>query len=313
MAKRRSYYSDYWPRYETTRPIEVEDGIKAKSRRGKFVENWWADRWIEALKHLMDSGRLSRGRSYARRGQVMEINIKRGRISARVQGSRRTPYKVQIELQPLSDRRWDAVFDALAEQAIFAAQLLNGEMPAEIDQVFEAVKVPLFPAARGDLKTDCSCPDWANPCKHIAAVYYLLGERFDEDPFLLFELRGRSKDDIVAALRERRIQGMEVPDEVPYAPDGAPGGVIEAVETVGLEQCLDRYWALGSEVEEVVLNVAVPKVDMALLKRLGVPEFQGIEARGFWAQMERVYDGVTERALEVAFEDVPTAEQAQGE
>jgi uncharacterized Zn finger protein len=309
MAKRRkSYYSNYWPRYETTRPIEVEDGIKAKSKRGKFVENWWADRWIKALKGLMDSGRLSRGRSYARRGQVIEINIKRGRISARVQGSRRTPYKVQIELQPLSDRRWDAVFDALAEQAIFAAQLLNGEMPAEIDQVFEAVKVPLFPAARGDLKTDCSCPDWANPCKHIAAVYYLLGERFDEDPFLMFELRGRSKDEIVAALRERRVQGMQVADEAADAPE-----TIEPVEVAGLEDCLDCYWQLGSEAAEMALRIAAPEVDMALLKRLGVPELQGISAQGFGAQMGRVYDGVTERALQVAFEDASAAEEAQGE
>jgi uncharacterized Zn finger protein len=147
----------------------------------------------------------------------------------------------------------------------------------------------------------------------LAAVYSLLGERFDEDPFLLLELRGRSKDEIVAALRERRVQDAVVADEAPYAPDDAPGGVIEAVETVGLEECLDRYWALGPEVEEVVLNITVPKVDMALLKRLGVPEFRGMIAPGFWAQMERVYDGVTERALEVAFEDAPAAEEAQGE
>jgi len=304
MARRRSsYYDSYWPRYTPTHPIEVEDGIKAKSKRGKFVENWWADRWIKALTRLMDSGRLSRGRSYARRGQVIEIAIERGHISARVQGSRRRPYKVSIELRPLSDRQWDKVFDARAEQAIFAALLLNGEMPAEIDQVFDAVKVPLFPAARGDLKTDCSCPDWANPCKHIAAVYYLLGERFDQDPFLLFDLRGRSKDEIVATLRERRVQGTKVADETVYVPD-----VVEAVETVGLEQCLDRYWTLGPEVGEIVVRIAAPKVDMALLKRLGLLEFQGVEARSFWAQMERVYGGVTERALEVAFEDAPTAE-----
>jgi uncharacterized Zn finger protein len=309
MAKRRrSYYSDYWPRYETTRPIEVEDGIKAKSKRGKFVENWWADRWIKALTRLMDSGRLSRGRSYARRGQVIEIKVEPGHISARVQGSRRTPYKVSIALQPLNDRQWDTAFDALAEQAIFAAQLLNGEMPPDVEQVFDSVKVPLFPAARGDLKTDCSCPDWANPCKHIAAVYYLLGERFDEDPFLLFELRGRSKDEIVAALRERRVQDAETADEPVYMPD-----MVEAVEAIGLEQCLDRYWALGLEVEQVALNIATPKVDMALLKRLGVPEIQGISTQSFWAQMGRVYDGVTERALEVAFEDAPAAEEAQGE
>jgi uncharacterized Zn finger protein len=307
MARRRSsYYDSYWPRYTPTRPIEVEDGIKAKSKRGRFVENWWADRWIKALKVLMDSGRLSRGRNYARRGQVMEIDVEPGHISARVQGSRRTPYKVSIALQPLSDHQWDAVFDALAEQAIFAAQLLNGEMPPDIEQVFDAVKVPLFPASRGDLETDCSCPDWANPCKHIAAVYYLLGERFDEDPFLLFELRGRSKDEVVAALRERRVQGMEAVDEAIYVPDA-----VEAVETVGLEECLDRYWALGIEVEKVALRIGEPKVEMALLKRLGMPDLEGIEARSFWGQMERVYDGVTDRALEVAFADADRASDSK--
>lgn len=297
MARRRwSYYDSYWPRYTPTRPIEVPDGIKARSRRGKFVKNWWADRWIKALKRLMDSRRLGRGRSYARRGQVIEINVAPGDISARVQGSRRRPYKVSIQLKLLSNRQWDKVFDALAEQAIFAAQLLNGEMPPDIEQVFDAVEVPLFPASRGDLKTDCSCPDWANPCKHIAAVYYLLGERFDEDPFLLFELRGRSKDEVAAALRERRAQGMEAVDEAPYVPDA-----VEAVEIPPLEECLEGYWAVGTEAENVALSIAYPNVDMALLKRLGVPDF--LEARSFWAQMERVYDGVAARAMGVAFAD----------
>jgi uncharacterized Zn finger protein len=300
MAKRRSsYYDSYWPRYTYTRPIEVIDGIKAKSKRGKFVENWWADRWIKALKNLMDSGRLSRGRSYARRGQVIEINVEPGHVSAWVQGSRRTPYRVSITLQPLSNRRWNKVFDTLAEQAIFAAQLLNGEMPSDIEQVFDTIQVPLFPASRGDLRTNCSCPDWANPCKHIAAVYYLLGERFDQDPFLLFELRGRSKDEIIAALRERRVQEIEIVEETPYVPD-----TIDAVDAVALEECLDRYWTLGTEAENVTLRIDTPKVDMALIKRIGVPDFQGIEAQSFWGQMERVYDGVTMRALDVAFADV---------
>jgi uncharacterized Zn finger protein len=297
MAKRRSsYYDSYWPRYASTRPIEVQDGIKARSKRGKFVANWWADRWIKALKNLMDSGRLSRGRSYARRGQVLEIDVEPGHISSRVQGSRRKPYKVSIRLVPLSERQWDKVFDALAEQAIFAAQLLNGEMPPDIEQVFDAVKVPLFPTARGDLKTDCSCPDWANPCKHIAAVYYLMGERFDQDPFLLFELRGRSKGDVAAALRERRSLEMETVDEALYTPD-----TIGAVEAQALNTCLDHYWKLGPEAADVALSITTPEVDMALLKRLGVPDFLG--AGSFWAQMERVYDGVTARALDLAFAD----------
>ena len=299
MAKRRSsYYDNYWPSFARSRPYEVEDGIKAKSQRGKFVKNWWASRWIQALTQLMDSGRLSRGRSYARRGQVIEINIKPGHITARVQGSRRTPYRVSISLQPLSDDQWDRVFDELAEQAIFAAQLLNGEMPLDIEQVFEAIDIPLFPATRGDIETVCSCPDWANPCKHIAAVYYLLGEQFDEDPFLLFELRGRDKEAVIAALRERRTQPVETSDEVPV---GAPA--VGAVETVTLDECLDCYWTLGAGVEDMALRLTTPAVDMALLKRLGVPDFEGMNRRSFWAQMERVYEGVTARALDLAFAD----------
>ena len=299
MARRRSsYYDSYWPRYETTRPIRVKDGIAAKSQHGRFVKNWWADRWIAALKRLMDSGRLSRGRSYARQGQVLDIKIDASEVSSRVQGSRRTPYWVNIYLKPLSDQQWDAVFDALSEQALFSAQLLNGEMPSDIEQVFDAVRVPLFPQTSGDLETDCTCPDWANPCKHVAAVYYLLGERFDEDPFLLFELRGRSKDEVAAALRERRAQGLEALGEapVPYAP-----GAVEAVEVPALDACLEDYWALGAQAAEMALNLSFPPVDMALLKRLGLPDF--VEGKSFWAQMERVYEGVAERALEVAFAD----------
>jgi len=299
MTRRRSsYYDDYWPRYETSGPIRVEDGIVAKSQRGKFAQNWWADRWIAALERLMDSGRLSRGRSYARQGQVLDIVFSTGIITAPVQGSRRTPYLVRIELVPLSDRQWDVVLDALADQALYSAQLLNGEMPPDIQQVFDAVRVPLFPASSGDLVTDCTCPDWANPCKHVAAVYYLMGERFDQDPFLLFELRGRSKSEVIAALRERRAQGLEVLGEapVPYTP-----GAIDAVETPALEACLDDYWALGPQAAEVTLDLAPPEVDMALLKRLGVPDF--LDAQSFRAQMERVYAGVAERAIEVAFEE----------
>ncbi len=297
MAKRRSrsYYDDYWPHYEPTRPIEV-DGIKAKSQRGKFVSSWWADKWISALQRLMDAGRLSRGRSYARKGQVLEIDIKAGKVAARVQGSRASPYKVGIELKPLSDQQWASVLDALAEQAIFAAQLLNEEMPADIEQVFDKAKVPLFPQSRGDLSTKCSCPDPANPCKHIAAVYYLLGERFDADPFLLFELRGRSKAAIIAALRERRAVGTSTQEALPYVPDA-----IAAVDAPALADCLDAYWGAPAAWDAVTLRIAAPPVELALLKRLGLPDF--VDAASFRAQMEQVYSGVTDRALEIAFGD----------
>jgi len=299
MAKRRSYYDNYWPSYESTRPIDVEDGIKAKSKRGKFVKNWWADRWIAALKPLMDSGRLRRGRSYARRGQVIDIKITPGQVTSRVQGSRRTPYKVNIQLKLLSAQQWGKVLNALAEQAIFAAQLLNGEMPADIEEVFETVKVPLFPASRGDLQTTCSCPDWVNPCKHIAAVYYLLGERFDEDPFLLFELRGQSQEKIAIALRERRAVEVKAVEAVPYTP-----ALFDATTDVpALEDCVDHYWTLSPAVEDIAFGIAQPRVPLALLKRIGIPDFEGVNPRNFQRQMERVYDGVTVEAVRLAFAD----------
>lgn len=304
MTKRRSsYYDDYWPSYEPTRPIEVEDGIKARSKQGKFVQTWWADRWIKALTLLMDSARLSRGRSYARRGQVIDIQVKPGQVSSRVQGSRPTPYKVSIQLKPLSDGQWETVLDALAEQAIFAAQLLNGEMPPNVGEVFQAVKVPLFPDKRGDLQTNCSCPDWANPCKHIAAVYYLLGERFDQDPFLLFELRGRSKEQVIAALRERRAA------EAGPAPDVAD--MVEEVEVPSLAECLDRYWAMGEQVENVTFTITYPRPSFALLKRVGIPVFQGLNPDSFQRQMERVYDGVTIGAMTAAFADSAAPGEAE--
>ncbi len=305
MAKRRSrsYYDDYWPHYEPSRPIAV-DGIKAKSQYGKFVQSWWADKWISALNRLMDAGRLSRGRSYARQGQVLEIDIRGGKIAARVQGSRPSPYKVSIELKPLTDAQWEKVLDTLAEQAIFAAQLLNEEMPKDIEQVFDQAKVPLFPQSRGDLSTRCSCPDPANPCKHIAAVYYLLGERFDADPFLLFELRGRDKAAIIAALRERRAVGVAAQEALSYVPD-----VIAAVDAPPLNDCLDAYWGTPAAWDAVTLRIAAPPVDLALLKRLGLPDF--VDATSFRAQMERVYSGITDRALAIAFfeeEDQPSAD-----
>ena len=137
---------------------------------------------------------------YARSGQVLAIAIAEGRVTAKVQGSRPTPYDVTIQVKTLTPAEWSKVLDALGRQALFAAKLLAGEMPQDIEPLFEQVKLSLFPARRGDLTTRCSCPDDSNPCKHIAAAYYLLGEEFDRDPFLIFTLRGLSRDALMTRL-----------------------------------------------------------------------------------------------------------------
>src|SRR3954447_23009956 len=160
--------------YEPRKPRKTDEGIKARSQRGNFVEHWWADRWIKSLERITDAGRLRRGRSYARGGQVLSIEESKGQIQARVQGSQSKPYKITIHLQPLSDGQWQAVLAALSERAIFTAQLLAGEMPQEIEEAFTAAGVSLLPSSRTELESTCSCPDWANPCKHVAAVHYIL-------------------------------------------------------------------------------------------------------------------------------------------
>jgi uncharacterized Zn finger protein len=175
----------------------------------------------------------------------------------------------------------------MAAEALYAARLLSGEMPDEIEEVFTAAGTSLFPTEKNDMRTTCSCPDTANPCKHIAAVHYLLGERFDEDPFLMFLLRGRSRDEIVAALRERR---------------GGPAGeaVPEAEQPV--ETDLSTFWSVPPQTEEVALHFALPESDALPVKRLGPPPFVR-DQPAFTAVMERLYQEIGEYALLLALGD----------
>lgn len=206
---------------KASRPIKSDEGIASRRARGAFVESWWAERWIAALESVMDPGRLQRGRRYARAGQVLSLELEKGVVVARVQGSRRTPYRVTIGLTPLSDAAWDQAIGALPERADLAAALLAGEMPPAIDELFGAANASLFPTTAKQLLFTCSCPDWATVCKHVAASCYLLGEQLDEDPFLLFALRGRDQ----AAL----LEGLQ--QSAPGYGDGAEGAPPEAKGT----------------------------------------------------------------------------------
>jgi uncharacterized Zn finger protein len=204
-------------------PIPVEGGIKARSKRGAIGEQWWSRRFIAVLESYGMSGRLQRGRSYARRGQVIEFSLTQGKVTARVQGSRPQPYNVSIKVLPLTKPQWRAVEARLASQALFRAKLLAGEMPAEIEEVFASCGTPLFPRSSADLDMRCSCPDWGVPCKHLAAVCYVLAEAFDDDPFQMLAWRGRDRAALLDALR---LSGPR--PAVGAAGVSAAGGVAEA-------------------------------------------------------------------------------------
>src|SRR5512134_2681079 len=189
-----------FPYVKPARPRAAKGRIKAQSTQGSFGKSWWAKRWIAVLEGFHLGARLTRGRSYARSGQVLDIAVGTGSIAAKVQGSRPRPYSVEIKVKTLSKRDGERLGKALASQALFAAKLLAGEMPQDIEQAFTGAGLSLFPERLDDLKTECSCPDWSNPCKHIAAVYYLMGEEFDRDPFLIFKLRGVDRERLTALL-----------------------------------------------------------------------------------------------------------------
>lgn len=285
MPRRRRDYYDEWPEH---RPRLPADGIRAKNQRGDFGASWWGKRWIGALESFGYGSRLTRGRTYARGGAVLNIDVKPGQVAAKVQGSRPTPYSVTIGLARLSDAQWAQAIDAMAEQAIFAAKLLAGEMPQEIEEAFTAAQVPLFPRSAGDLSTKCSCPDFANPCKHIAAVHYLLGERFDEDPFLLFELRGRSKAQIIEALRARRADSAAAAG----APEPPPP---PAEQAPALADLLATYDEPGAELAQIAPHIAAPALEAAVLRRYGAPP------AGVAEELRAAYAAITRAALERLF------------
>ena len=193
--------TSWW--HEASAPRRVENGIKARSKRGAIGEQWWSRRFVAVLESFGMSGRLARGRNYARRGQVMEFELGTGKVRARVQGSRPAPYQVRIGVLPLTTAQWRSVTAALGAQALFRAKLLAGEMPHEIEEVFAACGTPLFPRSARDLEMSCSCPDWGVPCKHLAAVCYVLAEKFDDDPFEMLAWRGRGREELLGALRRQ--------------------------------------------------------------------------------------------------------------
>ena len=214
------------------------DGIKAKSRRGDIGTTWWSQRFIATLEAFDMGARLTRGRRYARAGQVLDLAVDAGVVHARVQGSRATPYRVTIRVLPISAKDWARVEEAMAARAVFLAKLLAGEMPADIEDAFAQCRLTLFPASPRDLTTDCSCPDWANPCKHVAATYYLLAEAFDGDPFLILAWRGRSRDELLTNLAGK--QGTTLTGR-----EATPGWSAPPVPLPPLEDGLDTFYDHG--------------------------------------------------------------------
>ncbi len=155
----------------------------------KIVTSWWGQAWCDNLERYADyESRLERGKRYVRTGAVVDLKIQKGKVLARVQGRRKTPYKIEIRISPLSEERCQYAISACEEKIENLERLLKGDFPEELKELFLGEK-GLFPSPK-EIGFTCSCPDWALMCKHVAAVLYGIGAKFDENPLLFFELRG---------------------------------------------------------------------------------------------------------------------------
>jgi uncharacterized Zn finger protein len=275
-----------WYEWESAGPIAVEGGIKAKSKRGAIGEQWWSRRFIAVLDSYGMSSRLQRGRAYARRGQVLEFTLAAGKVTARVQGSRPQPYQVSITVRPLTTAQWRAVESRLAGQALFRARLLAGEMPAEIEEVFAACGTPLFPESSRDLTMSCSCPDWGIPCKHLAAVCYVLAEAFDADPFAMLAWRGQGRDDLLAALRGKGAGAPAAAARPAVAGTSQALALLSDVTGAPVAEALADFWSPGLSQARLRALPPSPVTPPDLLLRIADPpelQVRGIDLRDLLA------------------------------
>ncbi len=220
---------------------------------------WWSQRWLELLDSYRFKKRLERARNYARQGNILSIKFENAKVLADVQGSEPEPYNVSLSLDSFNDEEWGFVVETMSQKAIFAAKLLAGEMPQNIEEVFTSNGLSLFPFTLSEVHSKCSCPDKANPCKHIGAIYYQLADRFSEDPFVLFQLRGRTKEQIISDLRKLRSTNIETKVD---------SDITQSTNNKQKSLELDNFWQYNQPLESSLVVIA-PSTGETVLDVLG--------------------------------------------
>ena len=256
---------------------------------------WWVERWLDLLDSYRFKKRLERGRSYAREGNVLSMEFANSRARAEVQGSDDKPYRVSLSLDSFSNEDWDFVINKMSEKAIFSAQLLAGEMPETIEAVFTASGLSLFPFTLNEVRSRCSCPDKANPCKHTAAVYYQLGDRFSEDPFIIFQLRGRTKNQIIERLRQIRSQKA-----VNTFKNVQPPATIAKLNIAVAESHDDEsqgFWQYNESLESSLVAIVPPMEQKTVLDILGEMPLPPADAMAMQQYLTQVYQTTAQQAL----------------
>lgn len=267
----------WWHPPPSEKPIPAADGPSTGSAPGPVARSRWSPRFIGMLESFGMGGRLQRGRAYARAGQVLSMTISTSVVVAQVRGSRSEPYKVRVGLRAFTRAQWATVETELARQARYAAALLSGEPPEGVEEVFETVGLRLLPEDSREMTMDCACPDWAVPCEHLAAVFYLLAESFDSDPLTLFAWRGRGRDELLTRLRELRAAEHAQRRREPVEP--------------AVTDLLDTFWTAPPPVTGTGDHVPTPLAALApdaVLDQLG-PSGIIVDGRDLTEALRPVY------------------------
>ena len=223
------------------------------------AREWWAQRWVDVLESFGWRRRMERARNYVRDGRVLELNFENEKVIAKVQGTADDPYDVSLAIDPFEEEQWGFVVEEMSQRAIFTAKLLAGEMPQNIEEAFTASGLSLYPFSKFDIHSRCSCPDPVNPCKHIGAVYYLLGDYFSQDPFILFQLRGRTKESILEDLRALRSNASA-------EGEGNAGSDQSIRQGIKLDE---NFWNYDQQLDPSLVVITPPPTQETILDVLG--------------------------------------------
>ncbi|MEM7771709.1 MAG: SWIM zinc finger family protein [Cyanobacteria bacterium P01_E01_bin.6] len=257
-----------------------------------IAQEWWVQRWVDLLNSYRFKKRLERGRIYAREGHILSLEFRQSKVHSKVQGTAPAPYKLTIWIDAFTDEDWDFVIDTMAQKAVYSAKLLAGELPDDIESVFTTNGLSLFPFALSDVHSRCNCPDPKNPCKHIAAVYYQLGDFFREDPFVLFQLRGRSRSQILEALRRKR-SGVSNEEQ---SKDNTTNDQVIATSDAESSLSPEKFWNYDDPLDSSLV-VITPSSGPTILDVLGKMPLAPHEAQTIRQHLDSIYQAVGQQAM----------------
>ncbi len=268
---------------------------------------WWVQRWNDLLNSYRFKKRLERGRKYAKEGNILSLDFAGSRVLAKVQGTAPEPYELSISIDPFSNEDWNYVTESMAEKAVYSAQLLAGGMPDNIEEVFTANGLSLFPFTLTDVHSRCSCPDPKNPCKHIAAVYYQLSDRFSEDPFVLFQLRGRTKTQILESLRQKRSQkaAQKAKQASRISPESESFSAKAKVSKASSKSSsssnipldIENFWKYSEPLDSSLVVITPPPDSRTLLDVLGSFPLTETEDQALKQYLKSVYQTASQQAV----------------